>query len=246
MKFLFLLLASFITPALYAGTYTINSTNLGSLGEQGITYSVDGVVTTDATGFGVSGGSNRITFSGLSIKEKQSWGSMNVTHGSGTATISVQNTAGSELLSRTVNSTQSIDLSSVTAGTINIQVVFSADADRLSSIVTTISGYSLIVYPAPFIPSQGTLKLRYDIPNDARVTLQIFDNRGRLVKSLYENDLVNARTSPYSFDTWDGRNRSGQRVASGIYTAFVRVQFLNSTNEAASDYTSQFRFVVMR
>lgn len=76
-------------------------------------------------------------------------------------------------------------------------------------------------YPNPFRPgfsiSNGT-KIPFELQNSARVTINIYNISGQLVKSL----------SSQSFDAglhelnWDGRNNHGLQASSGIY--FVKLQ----------------------
>jgi len=69
--------------------------------------------------------------------------------------------------------------------------------------------------PNPFNPSTT---IRYDVPVESRVTLTVFDARGRLV-----NTLVNAMTKPGRYAVvWDGRDANGVRLPSGMY--FSRIQ----------------------
>ncbi len=75
-------------------------------------------------------------------------------------------------------------------------------------------------YPNPFNPSTT---IEYHLPQNANVTLQIFNTRGRLV-----NTLVNKNQAAQSYKVvWDGRDMNGSLVPSGIY--FYQLQ--------ANDYT---------
>jgi hypothetical protein len=67
-------------------------------------------------------------------------------------------------------------------------------------------------YPNPFNPITS---IPYSVGGDkpALVTLNIYDVRGSLVRTM-----VSATKQPGEYKAlWDGRNESGQRVASGIY-----------------------------
>lgn len=70
-------------------------------------------------------------------------------------------------------------------------------------------------YPNPFNP---TTTIRYAVPSPGgRVTIQIFNVRGQLVRTL-----VNEKKVPgYHAALWHGENNGGQSVASGVY--FVRM-----------------------
>ncbi len=64
--------------------------------------------------------------------------------------------------------------------------------------------------PNPFNPST---EIKYDMPSSGRVTLEIYDVSGRLVRNL-----VDGLQSPGPKTvTWNGDDDRGQRVATGVY-----------------------------
>ncbi len=65
-------------------------------------------------------------------------------------------------------------------------------------------------YPNPFNPST---KIRFALPKEEHVKLEIFDVTGALVKTLL-NEAVRAGNMEV---TWDGTNTNGARVTSGMY-----------------------------
>ena len=66
--------------------------------------------------------------------------------------------------------------------------------------------------PNPFNP-RTTLSL--EVPAEgASVTLEVFDQRGRLVRSLLEGQPV---TGPRYDVVWEGRDDMGRELASGVY-----------------------------
>ncbi len=70
-------------------------------------------------------------------------------------------------------------------------------------------------YPNPFNP---VTTLEFNIPDNGRVLVQIFDLSGRLVKTL-----VYAHFGPGRHTVqWDSTNTAGSRVASGVYLAQVQ------------------------
>ena len=70
-------------------------------------------------------------------------------------------------------------------------------------------------YPNPFNPRTT---IRYDIPDQSEVTLNIYDGLGRLVKSL-----VNEVKEPGKFTViWNGRNNDNASVASGFYICKIK------------------------
>ncbi|HEX7070066.1 MAG TPA: PQQ-binding-like beta-propeller repeat protein [Rhodothermales bacterium] len=70
-------------------------------------------------------------------------------------------------------------------------------------------------YPNPF---RGETTLWFSVPVDARVSLEIFDVLGRRVRTLADQNWTAGRHSV----AWDGRDDSGQGVASGVYFCRAR------------------------
>ncbi|MBN1559563.1 Ig-like domain-containing protein [candidate division KSB1 bacterium] len=65
-------------------------------------------------------------------------------------------------------------------------------------------------YPNPFNPATT---IRFDVPNVAQVTLQIYNVLGQHVRTL-----VNEQMEPgYHVIMWDSKNDQGMRVSSGVY-----------------------------
>lgn len=70
--------------------------------------------------------------------------------------------------------------------------------------------------PNPLNPSTV---IRYDVPSDGgKVTLEIFDVSGRLVRRLVDGQETPGRKSV----AWDGRDERGKSVASAVY--YYRLQ----------------------
>jgi hypothetical protein len=65
-------------------------------------------------------------------------------------------------------------------------------------------------YPNPFNPRTN---ISFVLPADGSARLQVYDMRGRLVKTLHDGAL----TAGYHTVMWDGTDNSGQRVASGVF-----------------------------
>jgi len=70
-------------------------------------------------------------------------------------------------------------------------------------------------YPNPFNPSTT---IKYQIPADASVTLDVYNLQGQKVRTL----LSKEQKAGYYSVVWDGRNEAGQTVSSGLY--LYRVQ----------------------
>ena len=65
-------------------------------------------------------------------------------------------------------------------------------------------------YPNPFNPSTT---IAFELPRDMRVQLAVYDVRGNLVATLLNENVAAGRREVL----WNGRDRSGQSVASGVY-----------------------------
>ncbi|MEZ4386635.1 MAG: FlgD immunoglobulin-like domain containing protein [Candidatus Krumholzibacteriia bacterium] len=73
----------------------------------------------------------------------------------------------------------------------------------------------LAVYPNPFNP---TATLALSMPRAGKASLKIFNVRGELVHTVFDGELTAGRHEL----TWDGRDGTGARAASGVYFAEVR------------------------
>jgi len=78
---------------------------------------------------------------------------------------------------------------------------------------------------SPFFPcgdvSGGPLlgKIRYNVPDGSRITLRVFDVRGRLVRVLIDQEVD---TDGEGSVTWDGTDNSGETlVPVGIYICYI-------------------------
>jgi hypothetical protein len=65
-------------------------------------------------------------------------------------------------------------------------------------------------YPNPFNP---TTTIRYDLPFNSNVKLEVFDIQGRIVTTLVDGKL----SAGFRTVHWDGANRQGAEIASGVY-----------------------------
>ncbi|MCG8608515.1 T9SS type A sorting domain-containing protein, partial [bacterium] len=85
-------------------------------------------------------------------------------------------------------------------------------ARELSTITTIPTEFQLSQnFPNPFNPSTS---IRYGLPRAAKVSLKIFDLLGREVITLIEEE---SKAAGYHIKTWNGHDRSGRPVASGLY-----------------------------
>jgi hypothetical protein len=65
-------------------------------------------------------------------------------------------------------------------------------------------------YPNPFNP---VTKIKFEINQQQRVNLEIFDVTGKLIRKLIDNTLYAGSHELF----WDGKDVKGQKVPSGIY-----------------------------
>ncbi|RLC50198.1 MAG: hypothetical protein DRI23_07595, partial [Candidatus Cloacimonadota bacterium] len=92
--------------------------------------------------------------------------------------------------------------------------------DILKPIVTELSGN----YPNPFNP---TTMIKFSLKEAGHVSINIYNMRGQLVKSLVNEELEN----DYYEIVWDGKDSSGKTTASGVYFYTMRTQNYNSTKK---------------
>ena len=119
-----------------------------------------------------------------------------------------------ERIDMLVNSSYSVTTPAENYGTLYFAVV-AADQEGTSGVITDDltkpDSYRLLMnYPNPF---NAVTKIYYTLPEPSTVALRIYTLQGRLVKTL-----VNERQSAgyYGFN-WDGTDRAGKAVGSGIY-----------------------------
>jgi len=84
-------------------------------------------------------------------------------------------------------------------------------------------------YPNPFNPETW---LPYELSEDAKVSVDIYGMNGQLVRRLElgfqkRGRYVNQEKAAY----WDGRNRYGERVASGTYFYVLRSGDFSATRK---------------
>jgi hypothetical protein len=73
----------------------------------------------------------------------------------------------------------------------------------------------VITYPNPWSPAGAPLNIVYEPAPDARV--RIFDMAGELVAELGASEL----RADLGHARWDGRDKAGARVPSGLYFCIV-------------------------
>ena len=79
-------------------------------------------------------------------------------------------------------------------------------------------------YPNPFNP---VTILRYDLPEDAIVSITIYDMMGRQVKTL----INGFQTSGYKTIQWNATNKQGQPVSAGLYLHTIQAGKFRQTKK---------------
>ncbi len=78
--------------------------------------------------------------------------------------------------------------------------------------------------PNPFNPATT---IDYYVPQASRVTVQIFNVKGQLVRTLVDSPMGAGPRSA----TWDGRNNTGQQVATGVYFYRLAARGISETRK---------------
>ena len=91
--------------------------------------------------------------------------------------------------------------------------------DASVPVVASPAGGALELRPAAPNPFRATTELRFVLPREDRVTLEVFDVTGRRVATPVPGRRLPAGAHAVR---WDGRDSAGRPVAAGVY--FVRLQ----------------------
>ncbi len=79
-------------------------------------------------------------------------------------------------------------------------------------------------HPNPF---NSRTAIRYDLPRSTRVALKVHDLLGQEVRTLVEE----TQTAGYKSVTWDGKNRLGHPVSSGVYVYRLETSDVSRTRK---------------
>lgn len=110
---------------------------------------------------------------------------------------------------------------------------FEADEDEASSEVVT--SYQLEQnYPNPFNPST---MIRFGLVERSQVEVLIYNHLGQVVRTLAQEEFAAGRHDL----SWDGRNETGELVATGVY--FYRVNVRNQTGATIFSQTRSMTFL---
>ncbi len=137
----------------------------------------------------------------------------------------------------TLTMSETITPQSINMLSSNSIVLDNADITFVRILATTILGVSEVGgvpteykleqnYPNPFNPTTDFL---FSLKNASNVKIQVYDVMGRLVTTLFNEDLPMGNFKA----TWDGLNDDSQSVSSGIY--YVKLTAFSRTGELFTD-----------
>jgi len=97
------------------------------------------------------------------------------------------------------------------------QIWYKATGDDASKaqIGEEVHQFGVSNYPNPFNP---TTTIRFNLPDNAQVSLEIFNTLGERVRTLIHGEVYQAGS--YNV-TWDGKDSNGRTASSGMY--FYRI-----------------------
>ena len=78
-------------------------------------------------------------------------------------------------------------------------------------------------------PASGSMTLQFVVPEDGRVSLEVFDLAGRRVRTLVDRNL---RHGSHAF-VWNGTDQAGRNVAAGAYLVHLRAPGVSTTRTVA-------------
>lgn len=93
-----------------------------------------------------------------------------------------------------------------------VKLGFNNDSDNN---IDTINSLTINNYPNPFNPETT---ISFNNPQTGKVSLSIYNIKGQLVKSLFDDEAI---AGPHSV-VWNGKDNRGKSVASGIYFAKIK------------------------
>jgi agmatine deiminase len=117
-----------------------------------------------------------------------------------------------------------IDAATLTDGIYTCDIIITGNAvsDLIIPVTLTVDGTSshdndiqeniqlLSNYPNPFNPET---KIKYQVKNDSEVSIKIINMKGQIIRNLVNRHLE----AGVYYQTWDGKDDAGSRVASGLY-----------------------------
>ena len=98
----------------------------------------------------------------------------------------------------------------------DIRLVTASSNTAVAAVAAAPPGLAL--YPNAPNPFNGQTTIRFDLPRGAPAELALYNLAGQRIATLLQQTLA---AGPHAL-TWDGRNREGRPVASGVYLYRLR------------------------
>jgi len=117
-----------------------------------------------------------------------------------------------------------------TATDLSVKGSVPVDASPVQVTVSVIPASAMVeIQQNPWHPLKGPLPIRYVTPDGGKLVLKVYNLEGQLVKSLVDEDKA-----PGDYVAqWDGKNESGQMIASGIFLVRFESKGLKTTKKLA-------------
>jgi hypothetical protein len=151
--------------------------------------------------------------------------------------ITVWNKSGGLWFSSNWNGTQTVE-QTLSGGNLVVHggsVGKAAGADLESEVDFIPTEYALFQnYPNPFNPAT---QIQFDLPEDSRVKILIFDILGRVVMTLLNEELPAGRYRKL----WNGQDQFGRVLPSGIY--FFRIDAKSASSDRRLNVVKRMMFV---
>ena len=80
-------------------------------------------------------------------------------------------------------------------------------------------------FPNPFNP---ITQIRYQLPNQTKVSIRVHDIMGRLVKTMVPNQT---KLAGFHQITWDATNNNGDPVSAGMYLYVIQTKEFTDTHK---------------
>jgi len=112
------------------------------------------------------------------------------------------------------------------------------DEEEVASDQSSVTSYQLEQnYPNPFNPSTV---ISFQLPVISEVKLVIYNTNGQFVRTLYSGDMPAGR-----FEVeWNGKNESGEKVASGVYLAVFKAG--DPSTGSGQSFVAKRKLVLMK
>ncbi|MCK5051913.1 MAG: T9SS type A sorting domain-containing protein [Candidatus Cloacimonetes bacterium] len=160
--------------------------------------------------------------------------------------LSVDPVSGTLQAGASENIELTFDTTDMTIGDYSVDLLINDDREEtivpISLTVTGTNTHNDIVdaetkllgnYPNPFNPETT---IRYNLKNNSAVTIEIYNTKGQLVRTL-----VNSFQEAGMHSTvWNGKDTNGRNVSSGIYFSTF------DANDEEGDYTSVKKIILLK